>query len=131
MAIFLKVTAGILIASTLSLVLVRQDSAIALLLTICVCCMVLVAAGSYLRPIIEFIHRLVQIGNINSEWVQILLKVVGIGLISQIVTLICSDAGNQSLGKALQIVAAAVILCVCIPVMEQMLTVIETILGEV
>jgi stage III sporulation protein AD len=131
MAIFLKVTAGILIASTLSLVLVRQNSAIALLLTICVCCMVLVAAGSYLRPIIEFIHRLVQIGNINSEWVQILLKVVGIGLISQIVTLIWSDAGNQSLGKALQIVAAAVILCVCIPVMEQMLTDIETILGEV
>ena len=131
MEIFLKVTAGILISSILGLTLLRQDSAISLLLSICVCSMVLIAAGTYLRPIIEFTDRLVQVGQLNVERFHILLKVVGVGLISQIATLICSDAGYQSLGKTLQIIAGAVILCICIPLLDEMLTLIETILGEV
>lgn len=131
MEIFLKVTAGILVSSIFSLVLFRQNSAISLLLSICVCSMVLVAAGTYLRPIIDFMHRLVRVGQLNMERLHILLKVVGVGLISQITTLICTDAGYQSLGKALQVIAGAVILCICIPLLDEMLTLIETVLGEV
>ena len=131
MDIFLKVTAGILITAILSLVLSRNGTDMGLLLTICVCSMVIFAAFSYLEPVFAFAQRLIQIGQLSSELLNILLKVVGIGLISQIAGLICTDAGNQSLGKALQIVTTAVILCISIPLLEEILSLLETVLGEI
>lgn len=131
MDIFLKVTAGILITAILSLVLSRNGTDMGLLLTICVCSMVIFAAFSYLEPVFAFAQRLIQIGQLSSELLNILLKVVGIGLISQIAGLICTDAGNQSLGKALQIVTTAIILCISIPLLEEILSLLETVLGEI
>ena len=130
MDIFLKVTAAILLAAILTLVLSKQGAEIYLLLTIAVSCMILIAALTYIKPILDFSRKLVTIGGIRTELLEILLKVVGIGMISQIAGLICADSGNQSLGKALQIMTIAVILCLSIPVLEEMLSLIETVLTD-
>jgi hypothetical protein len=61
----------------------------------------------------------------------ILLKVVGIGLIGEISALICTDSGNASLGKILQILSAAVILRLALPLLEQFLDLLEKVLGNV
>ena len=130
MDIFLEVTAAILLSAILSLVLSKQGADISLLLTIAVSCMILIAALTYIKPILDFSRKLVTIGGIRTELLEILLKVVGIGMISQIAGLICADSGNQSLGKALQIMTIAVILCLSIPVLEEMLSLIETVLTD-
>ena len=130
MDIFLKVTAAILLSAILTLVLSKQGADISLLLTIAVCCIILTAALTYIKPILDFSRKLVTIGGIRTELLEILLKVVGIGMISQIAGLICVDSGNQSLCKALQIMTIAVILCLSIPVLEEMLLLIETVLTD-
>ena len=131
MDVYLKVTAGILITAILSLVLSKRAADISLLLTIAVCCMVMLAASAYIKPILTFANRLVQVGQLDHEMLSVLHKVVGIGLISQIAGFVCADAGNQTLGKALQIITTAVILCVSVPLMEEILLLIEAVLGEV
>jgi len=131
MDIFLKVTAAILVAVIIGLVLSRQSADLSLLLTIGVCCMVIVGAFTYLQPILEFMRRIVEVGQVSNELMEILLKVTGIGLISQITEFICTDAGNRSMAKALQILATSVILCISVPVLEQMLVLIEKVMGEV
>ena len=131
MDIFLKISSGVLVASVLSLVISGYCKDISLLLTLFVCAAVLIAAATYLEPIIDFAQRLIQIGNISQDYLQVLYKIAGIGLISQVSVMICSDAGNQSMGKVLQIITSLVILCVSIPLLEEILTLIETILGEI
>lgn len=131
MDIFLKVTAGVLITAILSIVLSKQGAHISLLLTICVCSMVVMSASVYIKPILDFADRLIEVGQLNHTLLEVLLKVVGIGLISQIAGFICTDAGNQSLGKALQIITTAVILCISVPLLEEILSLIETVLGEI
>ena len=131
MDIYYKVTAGILIAVILGLVLSKYSADISLLLVMCVCCMVIAGAVKYLQPVLEFMERLLNIGRISTDSFGILLKVTGIGMVSQIAEMICADAGNRSLAKALQIMTAAVILCISIPILDQMLVLIENILGEV
>lgn len=131
MDIFLKVTAGVLITAILCLVLSRQRADISLLLAICVCCMVVLAAVSYLQPVIAFASKLILVGQLSSDLLNVLLKVSGVGMISQIACLICADAGNQSLAKALQILTTAVVLCVSVPLLEEILSLIEAVLGEI
>lgn len=60
----------------------------------------------------------------------ILLKAVGIGLVSEIAGLVCTDAGNGSLGKTLQMLGSAVILYLSLPIFTAMLELIREILRE-
>ena len=128
--VFVKVSAGVLITAILSLVIAGQSKDISLLLTIFVCCISLLAVAAYLKPVLDLAHKLVDIGNLNNGYLQILFKVVGIGLISQVSGLICQDSGNQTLAKVLQIATTIVILCICVPLLEEILMLIQTILGE-
>lgn len=131
MDIFLKITAGFLITSVVTLTIAKQNSDISLLLMIFVCCMAVISAISYFSPIIQFMERLVSVGQIEEDIFRILLKTAGIGIVSQIASMICSDAGNQTLGKTLQLVATSVILCICIPLFDKILILIETVLGSI
>lgn len=131
MDIFLKVTAGVIVAVILSLTLSKNGKDVALLLTISVCAIVMMTSLSYLIPVLEFGRRLMQLGQLNSDLLNVLFKVVGIGFISQFSVYICMDAGNHALGKTLQILTSAVILCISVPLLEEVIEVLEGILGEV
>lgn len=128
---YLQAAAGILLTVIMVLALGKEGKQTALLLVLAVCAMVGVMALGYLEPVVDFLKRLGQVGNVSGEMIMILLKVVGIGLIGEIASLICADAGNASLGKTLQILSAALILRLALPLLEQLLDLLERILGEV
>lgn len=128
---FIKAIAGVLIAIVLGLVLSKQGKDISALLTIAVCCMVITAAVTYLRPVVDFFEKLESIGQLDSGMLTILLKAVGIGLLAEVTSLICADAGNAALGKTLQIFASAVILWISIPLLTSLINLVEEILGEI
>lgn len=129
MNIFIKCAAGVLIAVVLILTLSKQGKDISLVLTIAVCCMVLCAAITCLQPVVDFLTRLQSIGQLDSETLTILLKAVGIGFVAEITGLICADSGNASLGKALQLLATATILWISIPLLNELIELIDDILG--
>ncbi len=131
MGTFWQVLGGVLIAVVLILVLCQKGKDVALVLSIAVCCMVLLAAISYLKPVVEFVRQLQQMGNLDSDTMGILLKAVGIGLTGEIGALLCTDAGNSALGKTVQIMASAVILWLSLPLMESLMAMIQRIMGEV
>ncbi len=126
-----KVLCGALIAVILGLALRQQGKDVALLLSIAVCCMVVAVGVSYLTPVLEFVQQLNSSTGINSDFLQILLKSVGIGLVAEIAGLICTDAGNAALAKTIQILAAAVILWLALPLMRALLELIQKMVEEV
>lgn len=130
MELFLQAAAAALMAVILCLTLGKQGKDTSILLTIAVCCMICMIALSYLKPVLQFLNQLEQIGGIDSNMVTILLKAAGIGFLSEIAGLVCSDAGNSSLGKSLQILGSAVILWLSIPLFQGLLELIGQILGE-
>lgn len=131
MNVFLKVAAGVLISLIIWLSLEKQSKDISVLLTIAVCAMIVIAAMNCFRPVMAFFEKIQDIGNLDRDLLSIILKVVGIGLITEICTLICKDAGNESMGKGLQILSTVVVLLLSIPVFEKLLTLLDKILGAV
>lgn len=131
MEIYLKAAAGILVAVILGLTLAKQEKDIALLLSVLVCCMILTVAINYLAPMIDFLGELQFLGHLDSEMLNILLKAVGISLLAEVTSLICADAGNAALGKTLQIMAAAAVLWLSIPLFRSLVALVQEILGEV
>ena len=131
MDVFLKATGAVLITVILYLTVSKQNKDISTLIAITGCCAIMLAALTYLSQVIEFIKKLKSMIGFDNELINILLKSVGIGIITEITTLICSDSGNASLGKTLQILASAVILCISLPIFNQLLELLQQILGTI
>lgn len=127
----LQASAIVLLTVIMTLALGQHGRQTALLLVLGVCCMLLIVAVGYLEPVIAFVRRLEVVGQLDGGMLGILLKAVGIGLIGEIACLICVDSGHAVLGKALQMVSAAVILRLSLPMLEKLLQLLEQILGEV
>lgn len=120
-----------LLTVILGLALGKQGKEAGLLLTLAVCCMVGVLALNYLQPVVDFVRELQITAQLDDGMLKILLKSVGIGLIGEITSLICADTGNAALGKSLQLLSAAVILWLSLPLMTRFLDLLQQILGEV
>ena len=128
MDIFIKATAGALVALILYLILMKTGKEFSLLLIIAVVSMIAGITLVFLQPIVAFIEKLIAIGHFDSDMLEIVLKAVGIGLLAEITGLICADAGSASLGKILQIMASAVILWLSIPLFTSLIDLVEEIL---
>lgn len=131
MEVYLKALAIVLLSIVLCLILSKQNKDISLLLTLAVCCIITIAAMSYLHPMIDFFRKLKQIGQLDSELFGILLKAVGVGLLAEITGLICTDFGNSALGKTIQLLATAVILWISLPLLNSLMDLVGNILEAI
>lgn len=131
MEIFVKGCALVLLTVVLVLSLGSRGKEYGMVLGILACVLLAMGAMQYLQPVIAFLSRLESIGGLDSGMMGILLKISGIGILSEIIMLICTDSGNASLGKALQLMSSAVILWLSLPVFQMLLELIENILGGI
>ena len=130
MDIYLRLVAGILIAAILTMVLKKQERDIAVLLSLTVCTIVVISISAYLGEMVSVVWQLSEISGIDESWIRMILKILGIGLLSQISASICSESGNQSLSQIIQILTNVVILWLCMPLLEQILNLLRTVLEE-
>lgn len=121
----------VLLAVVFVLILKNSSKGIGELLSLLVCCMVMMAAVSYLEPVIAFVETVQDLSGLDGDMLKILLKVVGISVTVEIASLLCDDAGNSAMGKTLQILATAVILCLSLPMLTSLLRLIEGILKRI
>ena len=110
------------------LILRGSSKGIGELLTLLVCCMVMASAIEYLKPVLAFINSVQALIGVDSRFIKLLLKVVGIAATAEIAGLICDDSGNSAIGKALQFLATAVIVCMSIPMLTALMELIEGII---
>lgn len=120
-----------LVAVVLIIVMGRSGGELSLLLVIGSVCMILILMIRYLSPVFDLMERLQEMSNLDNKVLQILIKTVGIGLVTEIACLICNDSGNATLGKTVHLLGSAVMLWLSIPLIEQMLDLIEDVMGNV
>lgn len=129
MTLYTKTLAGVLVALVLIPVLEKQGKDMGLVLTAAVCCMMAGTVFSFMEPVTDFFYQLRQDTGMDPEILKTLLKLVGIGLTGEIVTVLCADAGSSALGKGLQLLTSALILFLSLPVLRSLTALIREILG--
>lgn len=130
MDLFWKTSAGVLIAAVLIITIEKQEKDMALLLTMMVSAMAALVGLSFLKPVIAFLYELEELGDLQSGVLNILLKATGIALVSEIAAAVCRDSGNISLAQAVKLMGIMAMLSFSLPVLETLMELIQTILGE-
>ena len=125
---FLKIAASVIVSLVLYLTIAKQSKDIATLVSIGACVVIAMSAMHYLQPTISFFSQLQSIGHFDAEYIAILIRCVGIGIFTEICSLLCIDAGNAALGKTFQFAAGTIVLWQSLPLFTTLIGIIEDIL---
>ena len=121
---------GITMLALIVLTLIRKSNSDIGMILRAVCGVVLATVSiSLIRPVIDFIEEIGALGNIGGECVEVLLRVLGISVLSHIASGVCRDCGETSLASYVDMAAKAEILIISIPLMKSVLDIATDLLN--
>ena len=126
---YLRWTAVTLIGLILALVLGKQSKELGLLLTLGVCTLVSIGALAFLEPVTELLRELRDLGELDGQALSILIKCAGIAVLSELACILCADAGEGGMGKALGLLSSGAMLWLSLPLLRQLLELIGEVLA--
>lgn len=128
MEYYWKAIACAILSALLGLHIGRQEKELNLLLILAVCCMAGTAALSFLRPVLTFLKQMQDMLQAQSEILQTMLKATAIALVTELAASVCQDAGSAALGKTVSFLGTAVLSYLSLPMVTQLLELIQEIL---
>ena len=89
----------------------------------------LIMAAQRLEVVVESVRLIQSSISIQSSYIQVLLKIIGITYISEFAADICRDAGYSAVAGQIGIFAKLSILAVSMPIVIALLETIQSFLG--
>jgi len=124
----LKISGFALIA-TIIIVLIKQErKEIGVTISILAAVMLAVYAILKLDDIVSLVFELVANAGINSKYLEIILKVVGIAYIIELSKDICIDSGETALASKVEMAGKIMIISMTIPIITGVVEVINKLI---
>ena len=120
--------AAAVVAAILISLIKKHSAAMALALSLACCCLLGAAFAELLRPVLSFASRLREVAGLPGAFLSPLLKVVSVGLVTQLCGAVCSDAGEGALTRLVTLCGSAAALYCALPLMEAVLALVSTLL---
>ena len=118
-----------LIAVMLSVVIGNYKKEYAVVITVAVGCIILVnVISSLYKPVKEFCSVLKNSG-LQSERFVVAVKVLAIGYITQFIADTCRDFGQSAVAAKAELVGRAAIFVMTIPLLNELFTVVTTLIN--
>lgn len=119
----------IAVIATILIVIVRQNrQEQGVILSLLTTILLVIWIINDMVPIIAEIKNITEYFSFSGENVEILLKTLGICLLSQSGSDVCRDAGETSLAAKIQLASKTAILILCLPLFRQFLEMISKLI---
>ncbi|HEX2926322.1 MAG TPA: stage III sporulation protein AD [Ruminiclostridium sp.] len=113
-----------IVAVALSSVIKAQKPELALQVSIITGILIFMLIVVKLSAVIDFIKTFSQKADIDSSYITILLKIVGIAYISEFGTEVCKDAGESSIASKIELAGKVTIMVLAVPIITSLLDLI-------
>ena len=123
MTLFKVIGFGI-IAVSLVIILKNQRPEIALMCVVATSVIILLFVFDELKSVIDLINSLMQKSSIDSTYIKIILKVIGISYIIEFGKDICKDAGESAIANKMEMAGKVIIVSLSIPVVASLIDIV-------
>ena len=117
-----------LIGAILSILLRNSKPEFSMLIPVVVSFTVLACAMPYLIRITEELSRMASSAGINSSYMRIVIKVIGISYLVCITAELCKDAGENAIAAKIELGGKLIILAMEIPIINSLLNLFKEII---
>lgn len=123
-----KVVGIAITAVVISLILKRDRPEISLLVGICAGILILLGVLSSMTGVIEVFDDLIYKTGVDEELFSGVLKIIGIGYLTEYTSQICTDYGQNSLSEKVQLSGKISIFLMSVPIIKELVSVISSLL---
>lgn len=116
--------AGVLLATMLK----KEKGEYGVLISLLVCVAIFTFVISKMKVVMAFVECLESMLSIDSSYIALILKMIGIAYVAGFAMDVCKDAGYAAIGSQIETFAKISILVVSLPVLLTFLEVIGNIL---
>ncbi len=124
-----KIAAIVVIASVLSLIVRQYKGEYALIIQLSAIILVMLVALSTVSNLLDDINNLMGDTSLNTDFINLLIKVLGVSIIVEMSADICRDSGNSALASNVELVGKAIILGMTFPMLKTLLSFISGLLS--
>ncbi|MDR4888883.1 stage III sporulation protein AD [Fredinandcohnia sp. QZ13] len=115
-----------LIGTFLALIVKEQKPTFAFMLIVFIGCVIFLFLVGEISDIIRMLEKVAINANVNTVYVETILKIIGIAYIAEFGAQITKDAGQGSIASKIELGGKILILAMAIPILTVL---IETIIG--
>ena len=128
MELLIKAAVIAVVGAVITLVIKKNSPEIALLLAAALAFLTLYFAADAITRLMGFIESLSDTAQLSPAILSIVMKTVGIAILTKISADVCRDAGQSSVASGLELTGAAAALYVALPLMETVFSMINDLL---
>lgn len=125
MELIIKAAAIAVVGAVLSLVMKKTSPEMALVLAVSLAMLVIYIAVDAMKSLTDFVETLSDTANLSPAILTVVLKTVGIAILTKLSADICRDAGQSSVASGLELTGAAASLYVALPLMRTVFSMIN------
>ena len=126
MSVF-SICAGTVGAVVLVLIIREMRSGMAMPVSVCITTALSITAVILIEPISAFVSEIAE-GASYGEYVKVMMKSLGIALVSSSSADICRDCGENAVAAKVELVGKCAIMLVSLPLVRAVLTLAEEIM---
>ena len=123
-----KLSALSVLAALMILVVKKQSPELALVLSLCACALGAILVLDGVSPVLQLAQSLADRAGLEPALAAPLWKCLGLGLLTELSSGLCADAGQGTLAKLVELGGAVLCICVSLPLTQAVLALIEDLL---
>ena len=113
---------GIGLISVILIIIIKQYKAeYAVYISLIAGVLIILLAVDKLTGIVELLTALSEKASINKEFLEILLKITGIAILTEFAVSICKDLGESAIANKVDLGGKIIIVSISIPIMSNLL----------
>ena len=116
------------VGAVMCLVIKRGSPEVSLILAMAVSLLVVAIAIEIITAIFEFVELLREAAQISPAVIGPVLKTVGISILTRLAADICKDAGQSSIGTAVELSGTVAAIYIALPLMQTVFAMIGRLL---
>ncbi len=125
----IKIFVVVIISSVVFLVIKKNNPEYALLAELSAVAVVISVIYPEIKNVIDFFYDSTKYSYFDKVYVELIVKIVGIALISQLTSDVCRDSGQQALASGAELAGKLVITVFTIPVAGALLELAGVMIG--
>lgn len=130
MEIVIKIAVVAVVVAVLSLLVKQFLPEYAVLVQLAGICVILVYVVTQLPQLTRDAGSLLSFAGIGDEWLQLLLKALGIAVVTQLASDICNDNGSAALTGVVELGGKVLILLLAVPLLRAVAELAVGLLGS-
>lgn len=129
MELIVRIAALCVVGAVLALVVRGRSPELAFCTAAASCAVCLLAAAEFLSPILTLAQTLQALTGLEAALLAPVLKTVGIGLLTQLAAAFCADAGEQALGRTVELCGTFLAVYASLPLANAVLELLKKLMG--